>query len=477
MPVSRRFKLLSLLGAYQREIALALIEKSDEGYNAIALNLTNFSGDIFRRAETAWRDTMLEPIEFLRIYLKEDLASEKEGEKAESLDLEERYRRIAEKLSETGPWNHDEQNIIGPFRAGAEIFGYERMFGYLNRDGLSRHDGLHAFNAVIDVFHDSGLSANDFYAKILDQVARDGGTYDSGTAHHELNQVAMSFDADLTGNLEKAKRYQNIPKLEELASHLSSPAEVFASWKNLRRYNDLAKLLGKTELPEGLEAEPNATLRAYVSELAFHPDGNVDMQKVFQFWHNPKEFLDLPDGHTPEEIHNRKKPSNLAEIPNLDLTPEDLRDALVNGSLDRIQAFAPMAVEYAMEYSFREKIGKALGSYKEKIAGLADDPKKLFSELAAVLKPTKVTVQRFLAGEEIPPEVEERMQALLLRPGLGLSESARKKFPTYHIVMRTNAKSDPQGVLAGNDTGMLHAVRVGQEQRVHLEPRLHARDA
>jgi len=432
-----------------REVALRLIEARQ--WYVVAEHFQVFHGDIFKKAQTSRQDVMLDHVEFIVTYLKADLMREGEKPPFESLPPEERYRSIADKLIEAGVWN-DEQNISGPFRAGAEIFGYERMFRYLNRENLSRHDGLHAFNAIINLFNDSGLSADDFYAKILDQVSRDGGNYDSGTAHHELNQVAMSFDGNLAENLEKATHYPNIPNLQELASQLSSPAEVFASWKNLRRYNELTKLLGKTELLEGLESEPNEKMRKYVSELAFHPDGNVDMQKVFEFWHDPQIFLDLPDSHTPEEIHNRKKPSNLAEIPNLDLTPEDLRDALVDGSLDRIQAFAPMSVEYTIGYSLREEVSKALGSYREKVSGLAGDPKKLFGEIAAVLKSAKITVQQFLAGEVVPPEAEEEIRALLLKSGLGLSESTRKKFPAYRIVMRTNAKSDPQGVLAGNDT-------------------------
>jgi len=439
-------------GLDYKEVALKLIEK---GFcDSVAVYLDKFQGDIFERARPSDNGIMLRPGEYLAIYLKENLVSEKknsEGATLDALPAEEFYRAIMDKLIETNAWT-DQEIIIDPFRAGAEIFGYEKMFRYLNCEGLTRHDGLHAFNSIIALYNKSGLSADVFYAKILDQVARDGGTYESGTAHHELNQVATSFNGDIAGNLERAQTYSAIPQLRRLAEVFSSPAEVFASWKNLRKYNELTQLLGGTELLERLAAEPDEKLRSYVVELAFHPEGNVDMQKAMEFWHDPRAFLDLPDSHTPEEVHNRKKPSNLADIPNLDLTPEGLRDALVDGSLDRIQAFVPMKVDYEIGYSLRKQIWDAVGNYQEKIKGSAADPKKLFSEIAGILKAEKITVQQYLAGTLASPEAEAQIRIALGNQKFGVPTSVSKKFPSYRVIMRTNAKSDPQGVLAGNDT-------------------------
>ena len=44
------------------------------------------------------------------------------------------------------------------------------------------------------------------------------------------------------------------------------------------------------------------------------------MKKVFKFWRDPEGFLGISDSHTPLEVHNRKKPSNYTDIPNLDLS-------------------------------------------------------------------------------------------------------------------------------------------------------------
>ncbi len=443
------YELNEFTGIDHEEIALKLIEMGQG--DVVAHTLGEFTGDIFRKAENSHKEEMLTPEEYLFLHLKEDNSVDKDD-----TSREEHYVHVIDCLSSKEAiglgWD-DEQNITGPFRAGAEIFGNERMFRYLNRPGLSRHDGLHAFRAIISLYENSGASPNLFYDKILNQVARDDVRYESGTAHHELNQIAFSFDPNFESIIEKTKKYSGIKYLQQLAEHLSSPEAVFASWKNLRRYNDLVAFLGKTEILEPLSKEKNEKLRGYIETLAFHPDGNVDIQKVMEFWNDPKAFLGLPDDHTPDEVHNRKKPSNLAEIPNLDLTPEDLRDSLVDGSLDRLQTFSPMKGEYTVGYSLREEARRAIGESKNKIPGIALQPKKLFSELAKLLNSQEITVQQFLAGEgDISPALEAGVNEILARSDIGIPEKVRTKFPMYRLKMQINAKSDPHGVLAGNDT-------------------------
>ena len=88
---------------------------------------------------------------------------------SEKVETEDMFKKTLESGDLAGnfstsceEWN-DSENIINPFRKGAEIFGAERMMSYLDRPSLTRHDGLHAFSDIIELYELSGLSADEFY--------------------------------------------------------------------------------------------------------------------------------------------------------------------------------------------------------------------------------------------------------------------------------------------------------------------------
>lgn len=367
--------------------------------------------------------------------------------------LLEEHRTDKEKLFnlliEQGIWT-DEQNIIGPFRDGVAIFGYEKMFTYLNPNQVGRHDALHAFRETLELMGYSGLNPSTFYGNILQQVVADSASYEAGVSHHHLNEIVQSFNSDVGGLLAKAQRFSNIPHIGELAEKFSTPQAVFASWINLKRYHELSKLLERAEILEQLKDEKNEKLRNYVAIIALHPDSAVDMQAALQFWREPGDFLQLSDAHTPEEIHERKKPSNLTQIPHLNLDAYDLRDALVEGALDKIQVFTPMEIEYVVSAPLVERAKAALGSRREGIVGQARNPQRLFAAISKVLKQEKIAMQDFLGGaKELPENAVTEIEKHLADAGIGLPENV---FPSYRFIAKINEKSDPQGVLAGNDT-------------------------
>ena len=78
------------------------------------------------------------------------------------------------------------------------------------------------------------------------------------------------------------------------------------------------------------------------------------MQAVLEFWRSPAKFLEIDDGHS-QSAHENKKPSNYVEIPYLDLNAENLRDALVEGSLDELQVFQPFEIEYELPFEKRRE--------------------------------------------------------------------------------------------------------------------------
>ncbi len=378
-------------------------------------------------------------------------------------DNEQHYHEAFESIgdSEAPDWK-DKENISGPFENGAQKFGYKKMFQYIGREGLSRHDALHNFNKILELLATSGLKPEQFYGQILDQARMDDGHYETGTAHHELNSLANNINLNIQETVVRAQKYADIEKMQVLAQDLGAPEQVFASWKNLKKYGELCNLLGRTEILDQLqELKKSGKMKLYrfVETLAFHP--NIDMKAVFQFWRDPEQFLDLTDNHDAAKVHDRKKPSNYTHIPNLDLTAEDLRDAQVEGDLDKLQAFRPLEIVYDLPQS-GEVVGEretnlivlmkeALGSHRDKKEGKAKDPKKLFKQLQDLFKEAGLKFQDYLAGKlQIDTEFESKARELVQSEKIGYVKKPAGE--VYRYRAKINLKSDPDGVVAGNDT-------------------------
>lgn len=389
------------------------------------------------------------------------------------VESEDDFKRIFSTLTETDSTWRDEQSIGSPFRDGAEVFGYKRMFSYLDRRQtdpethrptltleLTRHDALHSFEDILDLFNTSEMSADQFWGNILNQVRMDDRTYDEGNAHQHFNAIAATANRDVAGVVERVQQYRDITRLQDLATLFETPQQVFASWNNLKRYSELEQVLEQAEILDELKelkAQGKEKLYAYVETLAFHPASKVDMQSVIQFWRDPQSFMEATASHTPDEVHSRKKPSNYIEIPNLDLSAEELRDALVEGKMDGLQAFSALEIEYDVplggkpeQLPLREEMRTALGSRKLGVEGAARSTKKLFSELQTALKPHGLTIQAYLEGAALPEGVDShQFEDLIYHPEFGM---LRPRVASQKYIARINLKSDPEGVLAGNDT-------------------------
>lgn len=393
---------------------------------------------------------------FLRINMGELGGQEFNLENLSESDLRRLFVLVKEKSNE---WQ-DEQTIADPFQAGAETFGYKRMLEYIKRDGLSLHDSVHAFRDILELFRASGLGESEFYGQVLQQVIMDDRGYSEGTAHHHLNAIAQTANKNVREVIEGVQEYKEIERLQELAETFSSPQAVFASWINLKRYSELEQLLGQTEVFDelkALKAEGKEALYRYVETLAFHPDSKVNMSAVIQFWRDPESFLAAEASHTPYEVHDRKKPSNYINMPNLDLTASELRDALVEGKMDGLSAFTPLEIRYTIptEEFKREPlpdlVNKALGSNKKGIEGVARNSKKLFSELGKLLKPHGLSVVDYIQGKVLPEGVDlsRQIENLLFDRDFGME---RPMIKTREFVARIGRKSDPEGAIAGDDT-------------------------
>jgi len=358
----------------------------------------------------------------------------------------------------------DRENISGPFENGAQKFGYKKMFEYIKRKGLTHHDALHNFNKVLALLGASEIKPAQFYGQILDQVRMDDSQYDTGTAHHELNSLVSIINLDVQEAVAKASKYKDIGKLQALVADLGSPEQVFASWRSLKKYKEVCLLLGRTEILDKLkELKESGKMELYrfIETLAFHP--NISMDKVFQFWQNPGTFLEIKDDHDKANVHDKKKPSNYTHIPNLDLTAENLRDAQVEGKLDELQAFRPLEITYELPRNGEvgaviesEKntiilVQEALGSFKDKIPCKAKDPKKLFKELNNLFRSKNLNLKDYLEGKIVlDSETEAQILALLEDKKTGYGRVPQVEVARYRA--KINLKSDPDGVIAGNDT-------------------------
>lgn len=378
------------------------------------------------------------------------------GVDLDGIEKKSGYKELFESLVEIEPTWRDEQSITNPFRKGAEIFGYRRMFEYADRQGLTRHDALHAFEDVVAMYEASGLSPDAFYGQIMIQVRSDRFVYETGTAHHEFNSIAQTLNTDFERAREIAANYPQDKELQELAELLSNPKQVFASWNRLKFASSRMELLERTELLEQLQELKDASEKQYTyfRTLLMHPSSKVDAQAVLEFWQDPETFLAKLASHTPDQIQNRKKPSNYIHIPNLDLTAPQMRDSLIEGDLDRIQAFSPMEIRYRIPVvdgkaytDLRELLDIALKPIERPNASPINPPKKFVGIMNKILREAGTTLEDVLAGNtSLTDETSKNLVDHIL------TLDKFKQVTWQEITAQIHRKSDPVGVLAGNDT-------------------------
>ncbi|MCC6219688.1 MAG: hypothetical protein IT291_00435 [Deltaproteobacteria bacterium] len=370
-------------------------------------------------------------------------------------------QKVFEVLRKHSP-NWSDEAIANQFERGASAFGYDKMFNYISRTDISKHDALMEFHNVIALKEHLEIPSDTFYNNILAQVKSDNQTYESGTSYHELNSIVQTTNHNkIEESLEVVKRYKDLDGLAELAQAFNSKEEVVRSWSNLKRYDSFRRLLDDAEVLEQLKELKQSSHRSlynFLETIAFHKASRVNMDRAIEFWKDPAKFLDIGDIDTPDEIHSLKKPTNYIQIPHLDLTPEQLRDALVDGVLDRIQVIRPLEITYEFPKqeqiitSTREALQDALGTRADVNHWNKEKRGSLYKEVAGVLNQAglkgKDGVIRYLKGEPISRDVELALEKLLSRKELNAVATSE----TLSVIARIHPKSSADGVLAGNDS-------------------------
>lgn len=356
-------------------------------------------------------------------------------------------------------WPDQDTITYDMFETGAETFGYRRMFQYVHTDRVTPHDAVHAMQAIVDMQAASGLKPKEFFGNILFQVARDTADYDGQTAYHRFNTIASSMTLTVTEQLTQAQAMARAnPQILQLQAFLDGfqdQAEVFASWNNLRIYADRIRILEEKRFLDQLaqlHQQGKHALANYVEVLMFHPDSKVSAQAIEQFLFNPRAFFESKASHTPDDVHDRKKPSNYVDIPNLDLTAEALRDALVEGHLDTIQAFNPLRIEYRVPLLDGNYVTDLRQMLKTLVPESRNDDEaieviELRQKLMVMVKSQESSYADFLAGKDSLSleQLSQIQQAFFESP---LADTLE----WHTVVMELHAKGDPIAAVAGDDT-------------------------
>ncbi len=407
------------------------------------------------------------------------------------LKTEEEAREIFEILKDKGIGFWQDNVLVERFERGAEIFGYRRMFEYAKAG--YRHDALYAFERIIRLYEVSGLSHSKFFNNILRQVSKDTGSYDGMSSYMLLNRITENIDAyfkedEILDFLEKSKKLSEILQTQnvnkEIVEGLRSKEDIFSKWKNLVQYYQLVDILKSVDIFEELLEEEDWRLKSFIGSLLLH--SNIgDKEAVRDFWKAREAFFERDSSNSPYNFNEGLRVDNLLRVLNLDLYVDDLRDALVEGSLDRLQEFRPLEIEYRLFEKREERImysnfmQKSLREiFKEVLVrqgSPAKNVKKLFKEIVNVIKKKKIEerglleinlskeMERLLTEEskEIirsikngdrndigSRDLEEEIKKLIYFSVNGYNKGM--KLNRYKV--RLHLKSSIEGILAGNDT-------------------------
>lgn len=433
---------------------------------------------IHERLKDITERTFLFTDEVVKIYLKEDAD----------------WRQLDE-TSGLGTNVRDNINLIILRHTMAQSLidaGFDpiQLLKFANRPNLSRHDAFLAGNDLTKLFKQTGLTCEKFAQQILFQVTKDDSNYRDGTAHHHLNfmvnrgiprlsELKKAVD-DLASDPESVEGQALKDEAVRLLTDFQTEDDIYTSWRTLKAYFNKVDLIvnGKERLKmiARLRREGRDDLLNYYDAIA--RSNVVDSSALNEFILNPDSFFDRKASHTPTDLHDAKKPNNYCRIPHLDLSPVELRDALVEGVIDKITALPPMQVIYEIvptgqfhqaalkKLPLAERAKLYLGSHRQKIEGLAINSGQLFGKLKNAL--IGGSVQAFIAGEYLPDE------SSATEIGNILSEAAldptKVKAVGERYVVSIHPKSSPEGVLAGNDTACCMPFGDGKQVLYMMNP-------
>ncbi|HEY9678971.1 MAG TPA: hypothetical protein V6C76_13260 [Drouetiella sp.] len=378
---------------------------------------------------------------------------------------------VLEKLFENNPDIVDGMQAAygDSIKKGVETFGAQKMVQYIFDADRTLHNLLYGFEGVLDFHERSGVPAERFFNDVIAQAKRDKSTTEDGDAIARLFRVSANGVPDITEIKTLAQKYPDFKTLQNLVTNLPDEQNVFASWKNLEKFHTVQTLLENSKLMEQVQTLRNAGnngLADWVEVLAFNQKSRVSTSSLDEFVNDPNRFFDREESHQ-TEFHDAKKPSNYSDIPHMDLTAEQLRDALTNGTLDKLQVFSPMTAEYVVGGpTLAKELDTALGSTSENRTGKAQRVGRLFKEVRDLLTPHGLTPQNVIDGAPLPAAVAAQLDALIYKPNIGMPEPLDR----YRMTASIHRKSDPLSAIAGDETDCCMSFGTGKNNIYMVNP-------
>lgn len=330
----------------------------------------------------------------------------------------------------------------------------------------------------------SSYKVSTYKGEMLDKISNDNSFYrhDYGEGSFLLNIFAIKKFSKIAESIEydEVKKVLDEAKNLEMAKDLAEKLEregPIHTWENLKKFSDLQEMLKNKAVLEKLREFKEKGMTSHYDffrKLAFYPNSKVPMQKVFEFMDEPESFLGVDDEHGDQNVNERKKPVNMLYFPHLDLNAFDLRDALVDGTMDKLQFFPPAEVNYKIEEDLGEL--QILDILKRSLTkgspDLAENPKLLYFRINQFLKSITTEVNldvKDLFGIELGSETSGNKQYwrkqvfgkykkdlldIIFKKDFKQGEKKYKirferKFAEYRV--RVQKKSSVEGILTGDD--------------------------
>lgn len=347
---------------------------------------------------------------------------------------------------------------------GREI-GWSSALRIANRPMLSPH-GAYRFVAPFKKFvlvGNPGLVSPKELVSLLDQVARDDARYESGVSQVEFHEVLAKIGGSNVAIVLEEVDAVGVPALRERTRRLREDERFhpIKSWKGMKEFAVLVELVNRRETLDALtNSEAPPAVRDFALALLEHP--NVPANVVLKFLQDPAEFLSATGEYTDESIQERASPINLAQVERLGLTAAEVRDALVDGTLDRLQELPAFERAYRLDREGRAEFSqefvraaaaRAIGRPREGAPGEAANGRGLFDAIRSAFARHGIGQENltpWLRGEAMLPVWSEELAAAL--DGLVFGALGVPRPPMFDVRVRIGKKSDPSLVVAGDDT-------------------------
>ena len=356
-------------------------------------------------------------------------------------------------------------------------FGWSAALRFLNRSNVDVHDATGCVDSLKRFFAQRADQSPKEMVTLLDQVTRDDVSYDGRPSQVQLRIVLeMIGDARIEDILALVERL-NLPSFVERMAKLRDDARFhpYKTWKGMKEFAAVVDFLNKNKTLERLaDSDAPESTKRFGHALLEHP--GVPAADVLRFLTDAPGFLSASATYATDSVHERMAPINLAGVERLGLTASEVRDAIADGSLDRLQVLPAFERTFAFDArgtdpfsaeSLQSSLLKALGRRErdamdapEGGAGAlkpkARDVKKLFASVQAILDLHGIDRENrkpWLLGEAamVPAYWTEPLardlHAAVYDKKIGIDAPA-----TFEVRARIGKKSDPSLIVAGNDT-------------------------